>query len=181
MKKLIGISGWPNSGKGAVGDILEEQGFTVTHFADPLREFLRIVNPIVEGGKRWNDVLAEVGYRAAKDLFPEVRRLMHAIGTDAGRNYLDPDMWVKATEDEISKLWGASEKGIVIPDLRMKNEASFIQNGWGGLVIRVERPGLLEETGHESEHDLDDWDFDHVVSNDGTLDDLRWKIFNLLL
>lgn len=179
---LIGISGWINSGKGAVGDILEEQGFAVTHLADPLREFISIVNPLVHSrpARRWNEVIEEVGYRAAKDQFPEVRRLMQSIGTDAGRSYLDPDLWIDPTRRNVSELWGATDKGVVIPDVRLKNEASFIQEGWAGLVIRVERPGLEELTGHESEHDLDDWPFDHVFLNDGTLDDLRVKVLSWL-
>jgi hypothetical protein len=51
----------------------------------------------------------------------------------------------------------------------------------GGVMIRVERPGVgptkdKHGRAHVSETALDDWPFDHVLVNDGSVDDLHRKL-----
>lgn len=71
--------------------------------------------------------------------------------------------------------------GVAIPDVRFRNEINAIQQA-GGRVIRVVRPnaGLTGVHGaHASETEMaeiQDSDFDAVVQNDGTLEDLRAKV-----
>lgn len=178
--RLIGISGWPTSGKGTVGRLIREHyNYKEISFADPLRQVLSIVNPFVDGDMRWNEAMERYGYRAAKDTISEVRRLMHALGTDAGRNYLDPDLWVKPTRRRVIEAL-KSNPGVVIPDLRLQNEAEMIL-GLGGIIVRVVRPGVVETTGHISEHDLDNYKFDAILVNDGSFSDLLEQVSQLPL
>ena len=68
-------------------------------------------------------------------------------------------------------LDGGMPARLAISDVRFPNEADAIR-AFGGLVVRVERPGVGPINGHESEIALDGYDFDLVVVNDGTLDEL---------
>jgi hypothetical protein len=60
---------------------------------------------------------------------------------------------------------------VVVDDVRFPNEAQLIKS-MGGQLWRIERPGLTDATGHSSEGGLADWEFDRVIVNDGTVEDL---------
>ena len=73
---------------------------------------------------------------------------------------------------------------VLIPDTRFPNEIEYVKSSWVGesdiYTIRVDRPNFdsgatEEQLKHESECALDDYEFDSLVTNSGTLDDLRLK------
>lgn len=72
-------------------------------------------------------------------------------------------------------------KGVVISDCRFRNELLAIQKA-NGKTIRVVRPGAGlegEAAAHRSEaemREIPDEMFDHVIINDGTLDELRENV-----
>lgn len=76
-------------------------------------------------------------------------------------------------------------KGVVVPDVRFKNEIEGLRKG-GAKLVRVKRPGagLQGAAGaHASETEQDevpDSAFDFVIENDGSLEDLQKKICSLL-
>jgi hypothetical protein len=48
------------------------------------------------------------------------------------------------------------------------------------LIVKIERPGFDGANNHASETSLDDYDaWDHVVVNDGTLDEFKTKVETL--
>lgn len=108
----------------------------------------------------------------------------------------------RGDEEEFLKRWDGMQKDtevtteVVLPrwiitDVRFPNEAQAIKER-GGIVIRVNRPadnkittfmklqgiGLIE---HPSETALDDYEFDEVIINDGTLEDLKEKVRAILI
>jgi hypothetical protein len=64
-------------------------------------------------------------------------------------------------------------QNLIIPDLRYPNEMKRIK-ALGGLTIKVINP-LVEITHDEADDALDGYDFDHIIYNNGTLDELRSK------
>lgn len=75
----------------------------------------------------------------------------------------------------------------IITDVRFPNEAKTIKEK-GGIVIRVNRnfeqrkdleykEPVLQ---HPSETSLDNWDFDHIIDNNGTLEQLKEKVQEML-
>lgn len=115
------------------------------------------------------------------------RLLMQLIGTECGRDILTPNVWVNATMKEykpiLNKWREGGKRGYpnwVITDVRFPNEVHAIEKA-GGIVIRVERPGIISMDMHESETSLDAYDFTYKIINDGTLEDLRSKLEGLLL
>jgi hypothetical protein len=89
---------------------------------------------------------------------------LQKLGTEAMRNGLHTNAWVNATfanYDYYSK-W-------LITDVRFPNEAAAIIEK-GGLLVRLHRNS---ETGdHPSETALDNYDFQIVIENTGSLTDL---------
>jgi hypothetical protein len=183
---IIALSGYATSGKDSVADILvEDYGFVKYAWADSLRAAAAALNPIVDYGTngefiRYNDVVAQYGYNEAKAMFPEVRNVLQRIGTEVGRNIIGDNVWVDATFKQIADERSLTDN-IVISDTRFPNEAYAVQarSESKNYVGRVNRPGVGPVTDHPSETSLDDFDFDFVIDNDGTLDDLRDQVGEL--
>ena len=180
-KLIVGFSGYARSGKNTAAEALVQYGWTQAAYADKLREFLYALDPLIPGhygagNLRLRKMVDAFGWEYAKTTFPEVRALLQRAGTEAGRKIFGPNVWVDALFREHEDT-----SALVIPDVRFPNEAQAIVDR-GGLVIRVRRPGqgpTRDRWGrvHPSETALDDWPFDHVLVNDGSVHDLHEKLF----
>lgn len=165
---IVGISGYARSGKDTVADhLVAKHGFEKIAFADPLREAVHTLDPWVGD---WGDVpiryaeaVDNMGYEAAKEAFPEIRRLLQRMGTEVGRELWGEGFWVEQLGARLDH-----EASYVIPDCRFPSEASAVQSRWGGVMWRVTRPGFGPVNEHPSEVGLDDWRFDCHVLNDKT-------------
>jgi hypothetical protein len=102
--------------------------------------------------------------------------LLDSAGTARTLNY--------TAQTGIQPAWLAP-KGVIIPDVRFKNEVDAIRRG-GGIVWRLERPsaGLRGVAGqHASETEQESIDpslFDAVLLNDGTVAELKERARGLL-
>lgn len=174
---IIGLSGYARSGKNAVGQILEDDcGFRQESFAQALKNVAAEINPVLRMMNGDTRNLAELFFMhgdwdAVKDNVPAVREFLQRLGV-ACRDQIGPDVWVDALARRIRTHPSAR---CVITDVRFPNEAEFITNQ-GGEVWRIQRPGTLPVNGHTSEVALDEWSFDRIIVNDGTLADLRRKV-----
>lgn len=172
--EVIGISGYARSGKDTIGQALATRGFQRVSFADNIREALLALNPLATPDVRIVDLIAAHGWEVAKDQFPEVRALLQRLGSEVGRNLIDPNIWVDLTFKKAPD--GAK---IVVTDCRFPNEARAVKE-LGGQMWRVARPGFSPTNAHPSETALDDWNFDHHFDNVGTMEDLHAKVYDRL-
>ena len=100
-------------------------------------------------------------------------------GTEVGRDILGQDVWVNALAHKILNNPGR----YAIADMRFPNEARYVQYGVQhgfGMTVRVTRDGFGPVADHASETSLDNWKFQHVVNNDGTLEDLAEEANDLV-
>lgn len=211
MSRLIGLGGKLRAGKDAVGDYLEEKhDFVKLGMSDALNEALLKLNPWIptpglDYAIRYQELHDMRGYVEAKKN-PEVRRLLQVLGTEVGRDMIDPDVWVKIAEKKILEHW-ANGKSVVITAMRFPNEIEMLER-LGGFSVWVERPdaerlsnGLEAEEGrgtpdkvsegrtgsqeaiqsHASENSVSSSDFEYVLVNDGTLDQLYRKVEKRLI
>ena len=160
---VIGLAGYKGCGKDAIASwMVKQHGFTKLAFADPLREIMHQMNPIVgdfarNPPMRYREAVTVYGYDEAKRLYPEMRRLMQELGATA-RDVIDPCVWVNALDVRQARVPG----DVVITDVRYPNEAELIHD-IDGVVFRVLRPGTAPD-GHSSE--AQDFPVDFVVLND---------------
>lgn len=168
---IIALSGWARSGKDTVANYLvEHHGYTKVSFADPMRDALYRLNPeirdmtgLVYGFRQAVNLF---GWEDMKTYFPEYRGLMQRMGTEVGREMFGEDFWVKQALKKITP-----GQNVVFADCRYQNEASEVRRV-GGLVWRVEREGNLSANSHTSEHDLDNYMFDLILSNNEGIEEL---------
>jgi hypothetical protein len=169
----IGLSGWAKSGKDTIANYLvENHGYRRVSFADPMREALIRLDPKIPfygADISLSTAVRLIGWEDLKRENPDVRELLQRFGTEVGRDMFGQNFWVDLALSRIQP----GEK-IVFADVRFKNEAEAIQS-LGGVVVRVNRDGILAANDHSSEHDLDDYNFDLVIDNNGSLEDL-WSL-----
>jgi hypothetical protein len=170
---IVGLSGYARSGKDSTAELLcLNYEYTRRAFADPMRQALMIINPKLDSIARVADFVDDYGWEIAKKQ-PEVRRLLQVLGTDFGRKMLGENVWVNMALSDLRQ-----DDRIVISDVRFPNEAEAIKK-LGGSVWRINRRNQGAVNHHVSEHAMDNYMFDHVIYNDGTLDDLSDEVFML--
>ena len=166
----IGLSGWAKSGKDTIANYLvENHGYRKVSFADPMREALLRLDPVIPYmgvNMRLSVAVRLIGWEDVKRNSPDVRVLLQRFGTEVGREMFGQNFWVDLAMSKIQP----GEK-IVFADVRYKNEAEAVSAS-GGVVVRVNRDGVVAANDHSSEHDLDDYNFDLVIDNNGSLEDL---------
>jgi hypothetical protein len=110
-----------------------------------------------------------------------VREFLQKLGTSALRDGLHENAWINALMADYNPVGDTLlvYPNWIITDTRFPNEAEAIKKA-GGIIIRIERPGIDPVNLHTSETSLDNWDFDHVVVNDGSITDLTKKIKKVL-
>lgn len=133
------------------------------------------------------------------------RYALQALGTEWGR-ICYPDIWVDyairtarsllegglgytpqmGLFDLLKTHGGRPARGVAIPDVRFRNEMNAIQRERQGKVVRIIRPGAGlrgAASGHLSETEqtgIPDEEFDFVIVNDGTLEELPAKVRQML-
>ncbi len=115
------------------------------------------------------------------------RSLLQLIGTELFRDQIHPDVWVNALfadykpTGEFNTIHDATiYPNWIITDSRFPNDTDHVTK-LGGINIRVVRNIPKPEFEHFSEKALDDYKFDHVIQNDGTLEDLIEKVREMLI
>jgi hypothetical protein len=182
----IGITGPAQSGKDTVYSILKEvfgdkcQRFS---FADKLKysvaSLFDISREVVDYLKISQDLCVDI--KAYPRGIPPVHRLMtmreilQRYGTEAHRNIFGKDFWVeqlfKDVEDDKNMLF-------VITDVRFDNEAKAIKDR-KGFIIRLTRNGTGNMK-HASEVPIAMDLVNVVINNDGSIEDLKNNILNVV-
>ena len=198
---IIGLVGFISSGKGTVGDLLESKGFYKDSFATPLKDACSVMfgwpRELLEG-----DTEVSRSWREQQDSFWtekfgysfSPRLALQLMGTEAGRDVCHKDIWV------ISLLNRAKNKDVVVTDVRFQNEIKYIQDN-GGVVVRIKRGsepewyslaedanqgfssaimGMADKGIHKSEWDWIGSEFNYVIENNRTVQDLGNEVKSML-
>jgi len=171
---IIGLSGYAQSGKDTVANILvEKHGYRRIAFADPIRKLLYEMDPLIPKGYgdsiinyRLQDLVDSYGWDKVKVDFPEVRRLLQELGVGARKLFGDT-FWINEALSDV-----APQDKVVVSDVRFENEAIWIQE-FKGKIWRIKRIGTDAVNDHVSESEMDGYPVDQIFVNNGTLEDLE--------
>ena len=131
-------------------------------FATPLRMMLRtlgvpvanLTDPALK-----EEPMPQFGGKSA-------RQLMQSLGTEWGRNMVDPHLWTQAALYQILHLL-QGDVPVVIDDLRFNNEAEMVHE-LGGIVAEVTPKGGVKRGEHASERGISSSLIDAYFTNDMT-------------
>ena len=151
---LVGLAGAGRSGKDTAADGLGGWGFQRVAFADPLRALALRLDPMMEvrgpGGRGLSytglsALVERLGWDTAKAASKDVRAYLVALGHGV-RETVDEGVWQRAAMARVD----ATSSPVVVTDVRYASEAETIRER-GGVVLRVDRPGVAPANEHEAE------------------------------
>jgi hypothetical protein len=175
---LIGLTGYARTGKDSTADFMvRDYDFVKMSFADPMREALVRLDPIITVGGHYASlatVVSRMGWDTLKSMSPDVRPLLQRLGTAVGRDMFGENFWI-----DLAMERAEAHEDVVFADVRFKNEADAIKAA-GGILIRILRDGYGPANDHISEVQMDDYPVDFVIGNHRDLDLLSVKV-NVLL
>lgn len=177
IPQVIGISGRKRVGKDFAGGFCKAQliDAEIKSFAHPLKQMCKVMFDFTE--YEMSD--------AGKDLIVErwgisPRQALIFVGTDLVRKHtknLLPDMkytfWAERMKRDILK---SKYKYVIITDVRFEDEIALIHE-LGGKVIKVTRDGVDKIA---AEDHVDGLISDYVIENNGTIDEFRQQLYDLL-
>jgi len=113
-----------------------------------------------------------------------IREFLQTLGTECMRNTLSDNIWIAALMADYKHIeYGDDEQphfpNWIITDCRFPNEAQAIKNK-GGIIIRIDRPGVEPINNHPSEVGLDHWNFDYKIVNNSDLFELKENVKSIL-
>jgi hypothetical protein len=176
----------------------------IKKFASKLKEICSILTGIPvekfedqefkksELGEEWDYLNYEHSMRG-DTVKMTVRDLLQKVGTDLFRKQLHNNVWINALFGDYKphKMSEYNPSNWLITDLRFTNEAEAIKDR-GGICVRVNRfetqtfytqrvsfPDAIPI--HESERALDDYPFDYVINNKGSIEELIEEVKKMLL
>lgn len=207
---IIGICGLIGAGKDTVANqLINNFGFTKESFANPVKDITSAIfnwpRKMLEGdtveSRVWRETEDEwwtlkLGYPVTP------RKMLQVMGTEVMRKGFYDGIWVASLEKRLQDATGNT----VISDCRFPNEIAAIKSS-GGKVVRVVRgpdpawyhlaelvnPGPANDREwlehkrqfdsynvHPSEYSWVGTEFDYIIENNGTLDDLKNKVLKMM-
>jgi hypothetical protein len=188
---IIGITGKAGAGKSLAANwFLRNHNMAMKlAFARPLKRMLyELIREAIP--KNWHEKPGDYIENAILKETPipflgnhTARHLMQTLGTEWGRDAVHPDFWVNIAAGKVERLLGSSfHKSDTVPlkaifdDLRYANEAALVHR-YGGVVLRIERPGAEKPAAVDSHaSEAQSFEPDVILVNDGTPEDLEQKL-----
>ena len=178
---VIGIHGPMGAGKSTIANMIG----VIAH--GPVE-----IIPFAKGVK---DAARSLGWNGEKD--EKGRRLLQLIGTECGRECIDPDIWVKKWKKTVNDYFFEHPTGIVVvDDLRFFNEYIGVRSNPHYHLIKIKGRGyqyslafkikcwitkhLFIPLVHKSELPLQDCYFDSIIHNDGDKFELEEEVTHIL-
>ena len=167
--RIIGVAGPARSGKDTVAEYIKSKlpNYVVMSFAAPLKTMLSIgLN--LKYAQLYGDQKEVVDERYGQT----PRYIMQTLGTEWGRNLIDPDIWPKVL------MAHAQSSKLIIPDVRFENEARMVRSK--GVILHIKGRGGVEGD-HASEGGIKPLRHERIIPNDGTLADLYAYLDQLVI
>jgi len=202
---IIGVCGFIGSGKDTIADYLVNlHEFRRESFANTLKDAVAAVfgwdRTLLEGrtkeARAWREQVDT--WWASRLNIPHLtpRWVLQYWGTDVLRNHFHDDIWIASVENKLRK----THDNIVISDCRFPNEIAAIrrQSGtvvwvrrgplpsWYDFAVQANqgdlhaREYLIENNIHPSETAWIGTEFDCIINNDNSLDNLYFQVQHLV-
>lgn len=166
-------SSGPQQGKTTSAKYLaDKHEYRIASFATPINSMIESMLSCL--GMQHKDVVYYMRH-AKEDVIPGIgvsyRHLARTLGTEWGRQYVGDSVWINSF---IARFHNTKHVPFCVDDLRFQNEAACLRE-FGFILVKIvrntDRDGLRDT--HESDVNLANFtDWDYVIENNGTLNDL---------
>lgn len=171
MSSIVVFCGYKGSGKTEAAKVLRQgYGYHVIKLAEPLKamaktllKYLDInefaINEYINGSCKETPL---------RSLHVTPRYLMQTLGTEWGRNLINPDIWTEIAQNRIQDLVN-SRNDVVVDDIRFPNELDMVKEFAGRhkvVTVWVHNPRVGCDDTHASETSISQSDCDVVIRSD---------------
>jgi hypothetical protein len=188
---IIGLCGAQGSGKDTVANILiSEYGFVKLTFASTLKDVVAILfswprdllEGLTEESRLWRETVDDFWSEKLSISGFTPRKALQMIGTDLFRIHFNNDIWISIVENNIGvMLKNNPNMNIVISDCRFANEFTLIKQFSDSHIITILRENnSTNKIAHSSETEWVNYNFDAILQNDNSIDDLKSNLKSLL-
>jgi hypothetical protein len=188
---IIGLCGAQGSGKDTVANILiTEYGFVKLTFASTLKDVVAILfswprdllEGLTEESRLWRETVDDFWSIKLNISGFTPRKALQMIGTDLFRIHFNNDIWISIVENNIGvMLKNNPNMNIVISDCRFANEFTLIKQFSDSHIITILRENnSTNKIAHSSETEWVNYNFDAILQNDNSIDDLKSNLKSLL-
>ena len=187
----IGISGKANSGKDTLSNLIEDEINDLYHtmhltkiiaFADPIKKIIECMYPQINkehlfGSSKFRNEIIPGSFKNGLPL--TIRVLLQDIG-ESFKKY-NPKIWVNAFDNSFTKCKNKNYNIVIASDLRFIDEYSYLKDN-GFYIIRLVRDdvNMMSHISETQQDQIKDNDFNIIINNNGTIDDLRVQVINLI-
>lgn len=189
---VVGICGQAQHGKDTIGKMLVDVGYVRVSFAEPVYACALAINPWVDVPEnewtmhmlghyvRLSDVVQHYGWERAKK-FPEIRRILQVVGTEAGRNVIGETVWIDIALRKIKALKAQGKKAAVT-DVRFPDSEDKALILEGAILLKAIRPDFDNgvDSSHPSESGCALIQADYDLMNNGNLAELHAIVMEAL-
>ena len=188
----IAISGKANAGKDTVAkffpevyNVLHNRTCTVKHYslAEPIKEMVMLMLPatnrnILYGPSENRKQIVPGAFKDGQPL--TYRALLQDLGTDVCRSYKS-DIWLDVLDYNFQHYQNYGYDFFTISDCRFPNEIYHCKKN-DFIVIRIKRPSqlILDHPSETLQDTVKDNEFNFIIDNNGTIEDLKEKVINIL-
>ncbi len=178
MKKVILISGYKDSGKSFVAELLSKMFQSqVFAFADPMKDILCTTLSISKDDlnrykKNADEVLMGSDFNGHNHT--DMRTIIQRFGSEAMKSMFGDMVWTDLMVERIereSKL----DDYVIVSDWRFIDEYIGVAEAYDVITVRVDDHDLNAGE-HSSEHQLDTFNFDYRFNNTGHDGDIHPQI-----
>ena len=128
--------------------------------------YYRVNSPNIDGEEKWMSL----------------RELLVYVGTYVCQTSISKNCFINGVKNKVQRIASRNStlRYVICTDVRFYREMEFIHNNYG-ININIVRQDV-KQLDNIAEHDLDDAqeDFDFVIHNDGTYDDLLEQLWDLV-
>lgn len=171
-RPVIALTGLMGAGKTTCAmHLTDKHNYRRIRFAGPLKDMAYAF------GLSWRHIDGDLKEEPCDLLAGKSpREFMQLLGTEFGRNLIDPNIWVRAWHHAVAQV--PEGIGIVVDDCRFPNEAQAARELSGrARIVRVVREGSEAPAAHISE--LQAFHADTIIINSGSKEDLYRQIDQL--
>ncbi len=181
MKKVILISGYKNSGKDFVAELLQKQivDSEVLAFATPMKDIIStmfgISKSTLDEYKNNEDVIYVNDHHSCPtwvSKLTDFRVIIQKFGSEAMKPVFGDDVWTDLMVENIHQL---KCEYIIVSDWRFINEYQGINDSYEVVTVRVDDHNLSAGE-HDSEHQLDNFQFDYNLNNTDKDDTIKPQV-----
>ena len=169
MQKIVLINGKKRAGKDYVARILQQElnkcGLTscIESFADPIKDIIATTLGLtlseLDNFKNKKSLIVINGKEVC-----DARLMLQRFGTEAMKSWFGDDVWAKLLYENIKNI---KADVIIVPDFRFNVEKR--KNTFTLKVVNDNVDKACDDN-HQSENELNDFKFDHVIDNTGYKD-----------